>query len=147
MSSALCDRPPGLPLLCLGGRDVVVEAEEVVRVVAPLDLPQPLELRVSVRRAHAFDGLVWSSVVEVAAAAGPALPERGGRAPRLGDVGGVRGRVLPGGHGAHVEALLPAAERGGVRGHAQRGAVHLLDQHLVPAVRRVSEVVVDDLAG
>jgi hypothetical protein len=24
--------------LCLGGRDVVVEAEEVVRVVAPLDL-------------------------------------------------------------------------------------------------------------
>jgi len=56
--------------LCLGGRDVVVEAEEVVRVVAPLDLPQPLEVGISVGRAYAFDGLVGSSVVKVAAAAG-----------------------------------------------------------------------------
>src|SRR6478735_12650771 len=88
--------------LCLGGRDVVVEAEEVVRVVAPLYLPQPLEVGISVGRAHAFDGLVGSSVVEVTAAARRALLERGGRAPRPGDVGGVRGRVLPRGGGADV---------------------------------------------
>ena len=37
---------PLLPLLALGGRDVVIEAEEVVRIVAPLYLPQPLELRI-----------------------------------------------------------------------------------------------------
>ena len=71
----LSGSPSGLPLLCLGGRDVVVEAEEVVRVVASLDLPQPLEVGISVGRAHAFDGLVGSSVVKVAAAA------RGARRP------------------------------------------------------------------
>ena len=85
----LRDSPSGLALLCLGGRDVVVEAEEVVRVVAPLHLPQPLEVRISVGCAHAFDGLIRSSVVEVAAAARRALLERGGRAPRPGDVVGV----------------------------------------------------------
>ena len=51
----------------------MVEAEEVVRVVAPLHLPQPLEVRISVGCAHAFDGLIRSSVVEVAAAARRAL--------------------------------------------------------------------------
>ena len=94
-ATILLASPVRAPLLCLGGRDVVVEAEEVVRIVAPLHLPQPLEVRVAVGRAHAFDGLIRSSVVEVAAAAGRALLERGGRAPRPGDVVGVTGGVLP----------------------------------------------------
>jgi len=84
-----------------------LKRKKVVRVVTPLHLPQPLEVRISVGCAHAFDGLIRSSVVEVAAAARRVLRERGGRAPRPGDVDGVRGRVLPRGGGADVEVALP----------------------------------------
>ena len=99
----------------------------------------------SVGRAHAFDGLIRSSVVEVTAAARRAISEYSDSAPRPGDVLGIGGRVLPGGHRAYVDAFIAAAERGGVRRHAQRGTVHLLDQHDVAAILRVSEVVVDDV--
>ena len=125
--------------------DVVIEAEEVVRIVALLCSSEPLEGCVPVGCSHTIDGFFQGSVVDVASAGQGMRLDFGSGAPRPRDVVVVGGRVLPDRQCAYVEARQPAAECRGARGHAGGGPVNWLQQHLVPAIERVAEVVLDDL--
>ena len=93
-------------------RDVEVEAEPVLRVVARLDRGQAREALVAEGEPDALDRLVDRGVVGVAGAAQGAGPEAIGRRPRPGDRAVVERRVLPDTQGARVPGRRPLAERG-----------------------------------
>src|SRR5215217_815155 len=76
---------PSPSALALSGRDVVVEPEDVFRVVAPLDFAEPVVVR-PVCRADGILGLIVAEVVEPAAGAGV----RSQRRERLAAPGDVR---------------------------------------------------------
>src|SRR4029453_6819022 len=88
--------------LSVGGRDVLVEPEEVVRVVLRLDRPQPLPRRAGVGGTDARLTLVGE---EVHVRAGVTVPERIREVgdPRLA-YGPVVGAVVEGGDVDHDPA-------------------------------------------
>src|SRR5690606_16608754 len=86
----LAARPPGVPS---AGRDVVVEPEHVVRVVSPLQLPQPAGVPGAQTGRHPVRALV-ADEVEVDRAGAP-RPDVGADVPHPADAAFVVGRVLP----------------------------------------------------
>src|SRR6185437_3272203 len=83
-------------------RHVLVPAQHVVRVVARLQLAQPVEGVLAERGSHALDRLVRLHVVHVPPADRERLDRRRGLA-RPGDLLLVVRGVEPGGHDADVE--------------------------------------------
>src|SRR6266702_3249990 len=100
---------PAAAIPPLQRRDVLVAAEDVVRVVPSLQRPQALERFIAKRRTHTLDRLVRLHVVHVAAADRPRL---GGRRRGARPLDGllVEGSVQPGGHHADVECGIAEAE-------------------------------------
>src|SRR5678815_5507934 len=79
-------------------RDVLVTAQDVVRVIFLLKLLQTTECVSSKRSAHALDRLIGLHIVDIATAIeGPRLDSRRGLT-RPGDLFSVKRRVLPDWH-------------------------------------------------
>src|SRR5215216_2009936 len=102
-------------------RDVVVEVEDVVRVVPPLYLAEPLVVR-AIGCADGILSLIVAEVVEPAAGAEVGLHRR----ERLAAPRDVRlgvGRVRPDGGDKEVPAFVAVRDRSLGRADARHGAV------------------------
>ena len=104
----------------------MVEVEDVVGVVPPLDLDEPVVVR-AVGRSDGVLGLIVAEVVEPAAVAEVRL-RRSERLAAPGDVRLAVGGVPPHGRNQEVPALLAVGHRGLGYPYARHRAVEVLEQ-------------------
>ena len=125
-----------------GRRDVLVRAEQVVRVVAALDRAEPLPRRAGIRRADAFLALVGE---EVDVRARVSLPQRVDRAldPGLVDVASSRARRRSrprsrGSGSSGARTRWPRGARGRRRRRARAAAARPSERSTSAAARATS---------